>query len=116
MTENSSKESGRDAGSSAPAGGSTAAGTRPTPTRRPPKTLPPWKVLLHNDDVNDMEYVVESIQMIVHLSKQDSALRALEAHESGVALLLTTHQERAELIQQQFTSRNLSVTIEPAEG
>ena len=31
-----------------------------------------------------------------------------------VALLLVTHRERAELIQEQFQTRGLTVTIEPA--
>ena len=34
---------------------------------------------------------------------------------TGVALLLTTHKERAELYQEQFQSKGLTVTIEPAE-
>jgi ATP-dependent Clp protease adapter protein ClpS len=40
--------------------------------------------------------------------------RTVEAHESGVALLMVTHRERAELIQEQFQTRGLTVTIEPA--
>jgi ATP-dependent Clp protease adapter protein ClpS len=40
--------------------------------------------------------------------------RTVEAHESGVALLIVTHRERAELIQEQFQTRGLTVTIEPA--
>ena len=32
------------------------------------------------------------------------------------SLLLTTHKERAELYQEQFTSKGLTVTIEPAES
>jgi len=94
-------------------GGATS--TKAVPVKSPPRMLPPWKVLLHNDDTNAFEYVVETVRMIARLGKQDAELRTKEAHEAGVALLLTTHQERAELIQQQFASRNLTVTIEPAE-
>ena len=39
----------------------------------------------------------------------------VEADDTGVALILTTHKERAELYQEQFTSKGLVVTIEPAE-
>lgn len=88
--------------------------TKPTPVRRPPQMLPPWKVLLHNDDTNDMVFVVESIVMLTPLNEQDALLRMKEAHETGVALLLTTHQERAELYAQQFASRGMTVTAEPA--
>lgn len=85
------------------------------PRRVPPKPLPPWKVLLHNDDVNEMLYVVETIVGLTPLDPAQAAQRTLEAHKSGVALLLTTHQERAELYQEQFQSKRLTVTIEPAD-
>jgi ATP-dependent Clp protease adapter protein ClpS len=70
-------------------------------------------VLLHNDDVNTFEHVIVSIVKLTALSSQEAILRTLEAHEAGVALLLVTHRERAELYQEQFASLSLSVTIEP---
>jgi len=93
----------------------TDTATREKPKQSPPSTLPPWNVILHNDDVNDMEFVVETVAMVTTLNMQDSTLRTIEAHEEGQAVLLSTHKERAELYQQQFASRNLTVTIEPAE-
>jgi ATP-dependent Clp protease adaptor protein ClpS len=88
---------------------------KPKPRRGPPGQLPPWKVLLHNDDDNDMEFVVETIVMLTPLKAHDAIMRMKEAHESGVALLLVTHKERAELYEDQFNSRGLTVSIEPAE-
>ena len=87
---------------------------KPAPAKAPPQQLPPYKVLLHNDDKNLFEYVIKSICRIVALSLQDAELRATEADKTGVALLLMTHKERAELYQEQFTSAGLTVTIEPA--
>ena len=101
-------------------GGSTAA-TKPKkakktkPKKKPPQQLPPWKVLLHNDDKNDMLHVVSSIVELTPLTKEDAYLRMEEAHQTGVALLLVTHKERAELYKDQFESKSLTVTIEPAE-
>jgi ATP-dependent Clp protease adaptor protein ClpS len=86
-----------------------------SPKRKPPQPLPPWKVLLHNDDKNDMIYVVETIMSLTPLKEQDALLRMEEAHKTGVALLLTTHKERAELYKDQFESKGLTVSIEPAE-
>ena len=86
-----------------------------TPKRKPPKHLPPWKVLLHNDDENTPKFVVESIVELTPLNEKEAEVRMLEANDTGVALLLTTHKERAELYQEQFTSKGLTVTIEPAE-
>ena len=74
-----------------------------------------WKVLLHNDDKNDMGFVVATIVELTPLNEQEATLRMKEADDSGVALILTTHKERAELYQEQFTSKGLVVTIEPAE-
>ncbi len=87
---------------------------KPAPPQRVPRELPPFKVLLHNDDVNTFEHVVQSIVQLTTLSTKEALLRALEAHEAGLALLLVTHQERAELYVAQFMSLSLSVTIEPA--
>jgi ATP-dependent Clp protease adaptor protein ClpS len=85
------------------------------PRPKIPGMLPPWKVLLHNDDKNDMHFVINSIVELTTLNEQDAKLRMIEAHETGVALLLTTHKERAELYKDQFRSKGLTVTIEPAE-
>ena len=94
--------------------GGVAVQTKPAPVKRPPQLLPPYKVLLHNDDVNSRQFVVETIVMLTPLNEQDAVLKMDEADKTGVALLMTTHRERAELVQQQFASRGLTVTIEPA--
>jgi ATP-dependent Clp protease adapter protein ClpS len=102
-------------------GNKSATATKPKrsrkakPKNKPPQPLPPWKVLLHNDDKNDMLFVVTTIMELTTLGEQDAKLRTVEAHETGVALLLTTHKERAELYKDQFESKGLTVTIEPAE-
>lgn len=85
------------------------------PRKSPRKPLPPWKVLLHNDDVNAIDYVVQTIIMLTPLRLLQAMQCTNEAHKTGVALLLTTHKERAELYRDQFQSKRLTVTIEPAE-
>ena len=86
----------------------------PQKTDREPQQLPPFKVLLHNDDVNTFEHVIISVMKVTALSPEEALLRTLEAHETGVALLLTTHLERAELYQEQLATFQLTSTIEPA--
>ena len=111
----------KDADNDAGGGGKTATATKTkrapkkSPAKKPPQFLPPYKVLLHNDDVNDVEFVVHTIVALTPLNTEDAVIRTLEAHETGVALLLTTHKERAELYREQFQSKGLTVTIEPAE-
>ena len=87
--------------------------THPKP--KIPGVMPPWKVLLHNDDKNTFEHVILTIVDLTPLKAEDAVLRALEADKTGVALLLVTHKERAELYQEQFQSKSLTVTIEPDE-
>lgn len=92
----------------------TSKSTTTAPTRPRAARLPPWRVLLHNDDVNDMPYVVEAIVTLTTLNRHAAVECMLEAHKRGLALLLTTHREHAELISEQFRSKRLTVTIEPA--
>jgi ATP-dependent Clp protease adaptor protein ClpS len=105
----------------APPPAPVAAATKPrkksksAPQKVPPKPLPPWKVLLHNDDVNDHQHVIKTIIELTHLNEIDAKKRTEEADKTGVALLLVTHKERAELYKDQFSSKSLTVTIEPAE-
>jgi len=87
--------------------------TQPAPLKSPPQRMRPWKVLLHNDDINEMVYVVETIMVLTPLNKYEAIIRMLEAHTKGKSLLLTTHRERAELYWEQFASRGVIVTIKP---
>ncbi len=93
----------------------TAVVTKPRPAPPKPRHLQPWRVLLHNDDVNEMAYVAETIMELTALKRQEAVLRTLEAHQRGLTLLMTTHREHAELLQEQFQSKQLTVTIEPHE-
>src|SRR5687767_12598024 len=100
-------------GSSSPGGGSTATMVKTRPA--PPKVnrMPPWNVLLHNDAVNEIGYVVETVIELVKVNPRQALFQTLEAHKCGIALLLTTHREHAELLAEQFMSKRLTVTIEP---
>ena len=77
------------------------------------RLLPPFKVLLHNDQVNDFDHVICSILKLTPLSVEEAVQKTLEAHHTGVSLLLVTHRERGELYCEQFATYNLTVTLEP---
>ena len=85
--------------------GKGATATKPAPKKNPPGLLPPWKVLLHNDDKNDVQHVIGTVVELTPLNKQEALARTTEAHKTGVSLLLVTHKERAELYQDQFQSK-----------
>lgn len=96
-----------------PSNDSSATAVRTAP--QPPKVehLPMYRVLLHNDDVSLMTDVVNTVVELTPLNRQDALTVVMEADKTGVALVLVTHRERAELYQDQFKSKSLTVTIEP---
>ena len=81
--------------------------------RPPPRRLPAFKVLLHNDDVNSDVHVIRSLVELTPLDTEGAVLVTKEAQETGLALVLVTHRERAELYQEQLASKSLTVTLEP---
>ena len=77
------------------------------------RQLPPYKVVLHNDDVNSFDHVILTILKLTELDENEAVERTWEAHETGSAVLLITHRERAELYVEQFKSASLVATCEP---
>lgn len=74
--------------------------------------LPPYAVILHNDDVNSMDHVVESLLMCVpDLSQERAAEIMLEAHNHGQAMVVVCPLERAEAYRDCLQSRGLTATI-----
>jgi len=78
------------------------------------KTSPRYKVLLHNDPVNSMEYVVNTLRQVVpSLSEQDAIAVMLEAHNTGVGLVIVCDLEPAEFYSETLKAKGLTSTIEP---
>ena len=75
--------------------------------------LPPYKVVLHNDDVNSFDHVIMAILKLTPLKPPEAVEKTLEAHETGQSVLLVTNKERAELYVEQFATFSLTVTCEP---
>ena len=77
--------------------------------------LPPYAVILHNDDHNEMLYVVQSLLMCVpELEAQQATEVMLQAHLNGKARVIACPLERAELYRDRLQSRGLTATIERA--
>lgn len=80
------------------------------------KHAPRYRVLLHNDDFNSMEHVVQTLMKTVAGLTQPQAVDIMmEAHVSGVALVITCAQEHAEFYSETLKNHGLSSTIEPDE-
>ena len=83
-------------------------------TERVSKRSPRYKVLLHNDPVNTMEYVVSTLQQVVpQLSEQDALAVMMEAHNTGVGLVIVCDLEPAEFYCETLKAKGLTSTIEP---
>lgn len=77
--------------------------------------LPPYAVILHDDDDNAMEEVVYSLIVCVpELGLPEATAIMLEAHLNGKAQVICCPLERAELYRDRLESRGLTATIERA--
>lgn len=78
------------------------------------ESLPPWSLVLHDDNVNKAEFVVQKVQEITKLEEEEAVEKVLEAHKEGKSVLLTTHKEKAELLVEMFDDCKITVTMEKA--
>lgn len=80
------------------------------------KPSPRYRVLLHNDPVNTMEYVVKTLRQVVpSLSEDDAFAVMMEAHRTGVGLVIVCDLEPAEFYCETLKAKGLTSTIEPEE-
>ena len=78
---------------------------------------PKYKVLLHNDPINSMEYVAISLREVVpQLSEQDAISIMLEAHNTGVGLVIICDLEPAEFYSESLKSKGISSSIEKEDS
>jgi ATP-dependent Clp protease adaptor protein ClpS len=77
------------------------------------RLMPMFKVLIHNDDINDMRHVCQALMEVFKFELKKSVQIMVEAHKTGLALCTVEPKETAELHQEQLQSLNLTATIEP---
>ncbi len=74
---------------------------------------PLYKVLLHNDPLNSMDYVVVTLREVVpQLSEQGAIAVMLEAHNTGIGLVIVCDLEPAEFYSETLKAKGLSSSIE----
>jgi len=106
----------------------TVAPTKPVEQskKKPTRTMPPWHVVLLNDDDHSYEYVIEMLKSIFGHNDQEGFRLAEEVDKHGRAVVYTTHRELAELKRDQIHAFGkdervatcagaMSAIIEPAE-
>jgi ATP-dependent Clp protease adaptor protein ClpS len=78
------------------------------------KLAPKYRVLLHNDDFNAMEYVAQVLMSTIpNLSQPQAVSIMMEAHNNGMALVITCELEHAEFYCETLQNHGLTSTIEP---
>ncbi len=92
---------------------STASQVIEKQTEKVKKSSPLYKVLLHNDPINTMDYVVRILQEVVPMLTEQAAIAVmLEAHSTGVGLVIVCDLEPAEFYCETLKSKGLTSTIE----
>ncbi|GER51588.1 ATP-dependent Clp protease adapter protein clpS [Striga asiatica] len=85
--------------------------------RKSRKMSPPYRVLLHNDDQNKREYVVQVLMKVIDGMTLDNAVNIMqEAHYNGMSVVIVCGQEDAEEYCMQLRGNGLLSSIEPADG
>src|ERR1700712_4781742 len=73
------------------------------PTIKPqPKTLPPWNVVLVDDDQHTYDYVIEMLINLCGHSLEMGFRIARRVDQQGRAIVFTAHRELAELKREQI--------------
>lgn len=81
------------------------------------KMSPPYKVLLHNDNFNRREYVVQVLMKVIPGMTVDNAVNIMnEAHVNGMAVVIVCPQNEAEDLCQQLRANGLVSSIEPGSS
>ena len=123
MAEQDDKKQGGDDGGPATA-------VKPVPKQRQkvePQQLPPYNVVLLDDDDHSYEYVIEMLGKVFAYVQEKAYELAKEVDASGRVIVLTTHKEKAELKRDQILAYgrdrrisacrgSMTAIIEPAEG
>ncbi len=120
----------QSATSTPPAPAAPAAPTKAPATPRPKrkrrtKKLPPFNVVLLDDDDHTYEYVIEMLRSIFAHTEEQAFKMAKEVDDSGRVIVYTTHRELAELKRDQIhawggdwrlatSAGSMSSIIEPA--
>jgi ATP-dependent Clp protease adaptor protein ClpS len=94
--------------------GGVAVLDKPSDVERKPS--PRYRVLLHNDPHNFPQDVIQWLMEVVNTLDEEMCVAImLEAHTTGVGLVVTCDQEMAEFYVEQLKRKGLTMSMEPEE-
>ena len=81
-----------------------------------PGRLPPYNVILLDDDHHTYEYVIEMLGTLFGYGKERAFKLAEEVDAQGRVILLTTHKEKAEFKRDQVAAYGADFRMESSQG
>ena len=69
-----------------------------------PRVLPPYNVILENDDFHSFDFVISVLRKVFGISEERALEFAIEAHKKGRSIVWTGAKEVAELKVEQIHS------------
>lgn len=81
-----------------------------------PRQLPPYNVVLLNDDDHTYEYVIEMLRALFGYPEPKGYQLAKEVDTRGRVIVLTTHKEKAELKREQIQAYGADFRIASCKG
>jgi ATP-dependent Clp protease adaptor protein ClpS len=84
--------------------------------KQKPSQLPPYHVILLDDNDHSFEYVIEMLKVIFAYPEEKGFKMAEEVHLQGRCIVLTTHKEKAELKRDQIHSYGADQTVATSKG
>jgi ATP-dependent Clp protease adaptor protein ClpS len=72
----------------------------------------PWNVIVHDDPVTPMAYVVQVFMQVFRYQQPKAQRLMLEVHNTGRSVVWTGERETAEVYVQKLHARHLLATLE----
>jgi ATP-dependent Clp protease adaptor protein ClpS len=117
MSKSEKLEQGVEGAAVKPKGDKKAKGkAKVRPKRKPPRRLPPFNVVLLDDDDHTYEYVVEMLKKVFGHPEERGYKMVEELDTSGRVIVMTTHKELAELKCDQIMGYGADWRLERSRG
>lgn len=78
-------------------------------------TAMPWMVVIHDDPVNTIEYVILTIQRLFGYARAKAEHHTMEVHHRGRSVVWNGAKEKAELYVHQLHAAQLKASLERSD-
>ena len=86
-----------------------------TRTREATELDVPWNVIVHDDPVNLVKYVIYVLMKIFGYNEKKSTVMTMQVHRQGRSVVWSGEREKAEFYVQQLQAHQLKSSMEKAQ-